>query len=172
MSIVYFHPGEIFSMAKELERTGARFYRTAAEGACFYRAAAKTAALADLRELLLGLAAMEDEHEKTYAALMHGLSAKQGREAPQNEEAALYLRAWADGHVFAHKQDPAERLSGKETKEEILTMAIGLEKDSIVFYVGIKEAIPPEWGREKIDVIIREEMDHVRLLDEKLSSLS
>ena len=162
MSLLYFHPGEIFAMAQEIERTGAHFYR----------AAAKTTALADLHELLLELAAMEDEHEKTFAAMQQGLSAKQGREAPRDEEAALYLRAWADGHVFARKQEPAERLNGKETKEDILTRAIGLEKDSIVFYVGIKEAIPPEWGREKIDAIIREEMGHIRLLDEKLSSLS
>jgi rubrerythrin len=162
MSILYFHPGEIFAMAQEIERTGAQFYRTAA----------KTAALADLRELLLGLAAMEDEHEKTFAAMQQGLSVKQGQKGPQNEEAALYLQAWADGHVFAKKQDPAQELTGRESREEILRMAIGLEKDSIIFYVGIKEAIPLEWGREKIDAIIREEMSHIRLLDEKLSSLS
>jgi len=47
-----------------------------------------------------------------------------------------------------------------------------LEKDSIVFYVGIKEAIPPDWGKAKIDAIIREEMGHISLLDDKLSSLS
>ena len=159
MSLLYFHPGEIFAMAQEIERTGAHFYRAAAE----------TAALVDLRELLLSLAAMEDEHEKTFAAMQQGLSAKQGREAPHNEEAALYLRAWADGHVFAQKAIP---LTGKETREEILKKAIGLEKDSIVFYVGIKEAIPPDWGKAKIDAIIREEMGHISLLDDKLSSLS
>jgi len=159
MSLLYFHPGEIFAMAQEIERAGAHFYRAAAE----------TAALVDLRELLLGLAAMEDEHEKTFAAMQQGLSAKQGHEAPHNEEAALYLRAWADGHVFAQKAIP---LTGKETREEILKKVIGLEKDSIVFYVGIKEAIPPDWGKAKIDAIIREEMGHISLLDDKLSSLS
>jgi len=159
MSLLYFHPGEIFAMAQEIERTGAHFYRAAAE----------TVALVGLRELLLSLAAMEDEHEKTFAAMQQGLSEKQGREAPHNEEAALYLRAWADGHVFAQKAIP---LTGKETREEILKKAIGLEKDSIVFYVGIKEAIPPDWGKAKIDAIIREEMGHISLLDDKLSSLS
>jgi rubrerythrin len=169
MSQLYFHPGEIFAMAQEIERNGARFYRTAAEGACFSRATAEKTTFVDLREMLLGLAAMEDEHEKTFAAMQQGLAAREGREITADEEAALYLRAWADGHVFAQKAIP---LTGKETREEILKKAIGLEKDSIAFYVGIKEAIPPEWGREKIDVILREEMSHIRLLDEKLSSLS
>ena len=159
MSQLYFHPGEIFAMAQEIERNGAQFYRAAAE----------KAALAGLREMLLDLAGMEDEHEKTFSVMQQGLAEKQGREAPRNEEAALYLKAWADGHVFAHKATP---LTEKETAEEILRKAIALEKDSIVFYVGIKEAIPPDWGKAKIDAIIREEMGHISLLDEKLSSLS
>jgi len=52
-------------------------------------------------------------------------------------------------------------------------MAIGLEKDSIAFYVGIKEAIPAGWGgwgQDKIAAIIREEMGHIRLLGQKLAS--
>jgi rubrerythrin len=156
MSSLYFHPEEIFAMAQEIERKGAQFYRMASE----------KAALADMHQLLLELAAMEDDHQKTFAAMQQGLSAEQGREAPQDEEAALYLRAWADGHVFGPLSDPAHQLTGKETREEILGIAIGLEKDSIAFYVGIREAIPQGWGKEKIDGIIREEMSHIRLLGE------
>jgi rubrerythrin len=159
MSSLYFHPGEIFAMAQEIERTGAQFYRAASE----------QAALAGMREILLSLAAMEDDHEKTFAALKKELPLQKGQEAPHDEEAALYLQAWADGHVFAQKAGP---LTGKETQEEILRMAIGLEKDSIAFYVGIKQAIPPEWGQAKVDTIIKEEMGHIRLLGHKLAFLS
>jgi rubrerythrin len=162
MSRLYFHPGEIFAMAQEIERQGAQFYRKASE----------KAALADMRALLLELAAMEDDHEKTFASLKAELPLQEGREAPQDEEAAQYLQAWADGHVFDPKTAPSQQLTGKETKEEILGMAIGLEKDSIAFYVGIKQAIPPEWGQAKIDTIIKEEMGHIRLLDHKLTSWS
>ncbi|OGP54958.1 MAG: hypothetical protein A2Y65_02545 [Deltaproteobacteria bacterium RBG_13_52_11] len=160
MSRLYFHPGEIFAMAQAIERNGAQFYRKISE----------KAALADMHELLLELAVMEDEHEKTFASLQRELSVQQAREAPQDEEAALYLRTWADGHIFDPKADPSQQLTGKETREEVLRMAIGLEKDSIVFYVGIKEAIPPGWGKDKIDGIIREEMSHIRLLGQKLAS--
>lgn len=160
MSSLYFQPAEIFAMAQEIERNGAQFYRKASE----------KSALSDMRDLFLELAAMEVEHEKTFAAMQKGLSVKQGSAAPQDEEAALYLRAWADGHVFDPKAGPAQQLTGKETRDEVLRMAIGLEKDSIAFYVGIKEALPPEWGQNKITAIIREEMGHIRLLSQKLAS--
>ncbi len=160
MSRLYFHPGEIFAMAQEIERNGAQFYRKASE----------KSALSDMHDFLLELAAMEVEHEKTFAAMQKHLFIKEGREAPQDEEAVLYLQAWADGHVFDPKAGPAQQLTGKETRDDILRMAIGLEKDSIAFYVGIKEAIPPEWGQNKITAIIREEMSHLRLLGQKLAS--
>ena len=159
MSRLYFNPGEIFAMAQEIERTGAQFYRAASE----------QAVLADMRALLLELADMEDDHEKTFAALKKELPLQEGREAPYDEEAALYLQAWADGHVFAQKAGP---LTGKETREAVLKIAIGLEKDSIAFYVGIKQAIPPGWGQTKIDAIIKEEMGHIRILGNKLASAS
>ena len=56
---------------------------------------------------------------------------------PDNQ-AALYLRAMVDGKVFDIKKDPSNVLSEVKTLEEILHIAIGLEKDSIVFYMGIK----------------------------------
>jgi rubrerythrin len=75
MSRLHFHPGEIFAMAQEIERNGAHFYRTVSQ----------KAALEDMRGLLLELAAMEDDHEKIFAAMQQGLSAQQGQAAPQDE---------------------------------------------------------------------------------------
>ena len=44
---------------------------------------------------------------------------------------------------------------------EILKSAIEAEKDSIVFYLGMKEAIPQNLGRDRIEAIIKEEMEHI-----------
>ena len=54
-----FNVDEIFEMAEHIERNGAKFYRQAAD----------IVATLQGKELLLGLAAMEDEHEKTYAEM-------------------------------------------------------------------------------------------------------
>jgi rubrerythrin len=52
-----------------------------------------------------------------------------------------------------------------------LRIAIGLEKDSVVFYVAIRDAVPQSLGKEKVEGIIKEEMDHIILLSRMLSSL-
>ena len=51
---------------------------------------------------------------------------------------------------------------------DILMAAIEAEKDSIVFYLGMKDAVPDDLGKSRLDAIIREEMGHVRLLSRKL----
>jgi len=147
--MIIFNADEIFEMAEQIERNGAKFYRKAAES------------IADDRDLLLRLAAMEDEHERTFAA-MHG-QLSDAEKTPltfdPDNEAALYLQAMADGKVF--KSDPSESLSGNESIQDILKTAIGLEKDSIVFYASMKDVVPKSAGKEKVDAIIKEEIGHI-----------
>lgn len=157
---VTFNADEIFEMAEQIERNGAKFYRFAADK------------LPAARQVLFDLAAMEDEHEKTFVDMRAQLS---GREQEPmvfdpDDEASMYLQVVADGHVFDVKADPAEQLKGKETAEDILQEAINLEKDSIAFYAGLKECVRPRAGRDKIEGIIREEFGHIATLNEKLST--
>jgi rubrerythrin len=56
--------------------------------------------------------------------------------------------------------------------EKILKAAIEAEKDSIVFYLGMKNAVPEDLGRTRLDDIIKEEMNHVRLLSRELVKLN
>jgi len=55
--------------------------------------------------------------------------------------------------------------------KEILKSAIEAEKDSIIFYLGMKDAVPEKLGKDKIEAIIKEEMGHVRLLSSELAGL-
>jgi rubrerythrin len=45
--------------------------------------------------------------------------------------------------------------------KEIIDIAIGLAKESILFYLGLKDMVPPNYGQDKVDQIIREERKHV-----------
>jgi rubrerythrin len=157
-----FNADEIFEMAEQIERNGARFYRRAAEGAVDPRN----------RQLLLDLAAMEEEHEKVFASMRADLADKKQETAvfDPDEQAALYLRAMADGHVFDVKTDPLRLFTGRETVEDILRIAMGMEKDSIVFYLGMKELVPERLGKDRIDGIIKEEMGHLALLSNELAA--
>ena len=143
-----FNVDEILKMAEQIERNGARFYRKAAE------------VLEDrrVRKLLVDLAAWEEDHERIFAAMRADLTENERQPTvfdPENES-ALYLRSMVDGHVFYIRQDPNTLLTGKETAEEILQLAIGQEKDSIVFYLGLKEFTQEKQGRERIDGVIKD----------------
>jgi rubrerythrin len=149
-----FNADDIFEMAEQMERNGATFYRNAAEG--------------DVdpanREFLLGLAEMEVAHEKTFMAMRAELAAheKASTVFDPEGEASLYLRALADTRVFFDKEIDTSTMQG------ILKSAIEAEKDSIVFYLGMKEAVPAELGMDRLDGIIKEEMGHIRLLSKEL----
>ena len=157
-----FNADEVFEMAEQIEKNGGEFYRAAAKK------------FPEVSKLLLELAAMEDQHLKTYEDMRSELS---GTEIEQpvfdpDGQAQMYLRVMADGHVFDVKTDPAEKLANKDTPEEVLKMAIDLERDSIAFYVGLKEAIPGKAGKDKVEDIIKEEMGHIVILNQKLQDLA
>ena len=160
-----FNADEIFEMAEQIERNGAKFYRRMAENVSDI----------SIRQLFLDLAAMEDEHEKTFASMRADLSDQERKPTvfdPEGE-AALYLRALANLRVFDEegKEDFVlpEDLPEEEKTKKIFRVAIGLEKDSIAFYLGMKELVPERLGKKKIDDIMKEEMGHIRLLSNRLS---
>ncbi len=156
-----FNADEVFEMAEEIERNGGKFYRKAASK------------FPTLRKLLLDLAVMEDEHQKIFAAMRTRLSGEE-TESPvfdPDGEAQMYLRVMADGNVFNVTADPVEKLTDVETAQDLLKTAMGVERDSITFYVGLRESVSPKAGRDKIDGIIREEMKHIAVLNERLESL-
>lgn len=149
-----FSADDIFEMAKQMERNGEAFYRKAADSVSDQ----------DNKDLLNKLADMEVNHAKTFEALRSELSAIERDSTvfdPQGE-ATLYLRALADTRVFFEKEMDVSSL------EKIFTAALAAEKDSIVFYLGMKDSVPENLGKSKIEVIIKEEMGHVRLLSNEL----
>jgi rubrerythrin len=157
-----FNADEVFEMAEQIERNGGKFYRAAAEK------------FPALRGLLLNLAEMEDQHEKTFATMRTELSSVEAQPPvfDPDDQAQMYLRVMADGHVFNVKADPVEQLAGKDTAEDVLKMAIGVERDSIAFYVGLKESVSRKAGKDKVDAIIKEEISHVVILSRKLETLA
>ncbi len=153
---------EIFEIAERIERNGVKFYKRAAER------------LSDQNvcQTLLNLAELEKEHEKSLANIRKQISSKEWDLItfdPENEM-ALYLQTIADSHVFDLKKDLHEQLSKKETVEDILKFAIKSEKDSITFYLGLKNFVPTMAGKSKIDEIIKEEMDHIVELNQRLEA--
>ncbi len=160
-----FNIDEVFEMAEQIERNGVAFYNKAAEMFPEYTK----------KSIFLKLAEMEKEHEKRFHQMRLDL-AKKERELSQfldpQGEAAAYLRAMVSGKVFDPKLDPTTRFNHVRSLSEVLRIAIDVEKDSIIFYLGLKEMIPQGLGKDKVDLIVREEMSHVTILSNLLEKLS
>ncbi len=149
-----FNADDVFEMAEQIERNGAVFYRQAA---------------ADIKDpeaknFLSDLAVMEDGHEQTFAALRKKLTEaeKHSTVFDPEGEAASYLKALADTRIFFEKEIDTTSL------QAILKAAILAEKDSIVFYLGMKDLVPENLGQSRLDSIIKEEMSHINQLSRRL----
>ncbi len=152
-----FNADEIFEMAIQIEANGAKFYRKAAD----------LQQEPDNKAFLEKLARMEDKHKTTFEAMRKAVSEGQKQETvfdPANE-LSMYLKAMADNHGGEGDPDVAESLTGEESMEEIITTAVGLEKESILFYLGLKDLVPAKYGHDKLDNIIREEKLHIAQLN-------
>jgi len=156
-----FNADEIFEMAEQIERNGAAFYRLAAKQ------------FPAQQRLLTIIAEQEDAHCAVFTALRRQLASKEQEATVYDpgQEGEAYLRAMADRRVVDVSRRPKDVLKGAESFADILGIAIGMEKDSIVFYVGMQDMVPPALGRDKLDLIIKEEKKHIvflnRLFDEQ-----
>jgi rubrerythrin len=152
-----FNADEIFEMAVQIEINGAKFYKKAAD----------TVSDPSAKQFLVELAQMEAEHEKTFLALKKDLADKEKKSTifDPDGDAVEYLHALAGTRVFFEKKMDTSSL------KEIFKDALTAEKDSIVFYLGMKELVPDHLGKDKIENIIKEEMKHISSLGLRLSDL-
>ena len=161
---ITFSAAEVLEMAEKIERDGANFYRTAAER--FDNP--------HIRQLFTELAAWENKHEEVFATMREQLTRtdEKSGDLDSDEDLSLYLRAMRGLDVFGGKTDTPEKLTGNESMKDILKKAIDKEKHSIVYYNALKAFVAPETDKEKINDIIREEMRHIRILNESIEGLA
>lgn len=159
---ITFDIDEIFEIAEGIERNGAKFYRQAAQNCSDEKT----------KQMLLDMAAMEDEHLEIFEQMAEQLSEQEKTVVfdPDNQS-ALYLQAMADAHGWEGRITPLKELTGNETIKDILEIALNSEKESVVFYFGLKGLVSAEAGKKKVEEIIIEELSHITTLLNKLKSL-
>ncbi|RJR54347.1 MAG: rubrerythrin [Desulfobacteraceae bacterium] len=162
-----FNADEVFRIAEQIEKNGGDFYGKIAE----------KAAGDPISRLFKDLASMEKEHEKAFSTMRSALSdqEREGTTFDPGQEGTQYLEALAGISVLDDRVKKAfsliATLSGDDMVRDGLKAAIDLEKDSVVFYLGMKEMVPERLGKDKLDWIIKEEMRHIRILGARLLSL-
>jgi rubrerythrin len=152
-----FNAKEIFEMAEQIEKNGYEFYRNTADSVKDPK----------IKTFLLSLAEMEVAHEKVFINMKEQLTNAEKEDVVYDpyEETATYLQALADTRVFYEKEIDTT------SAEEVLKAAITAEKESIVFYLGMKDLVPEEQGKKRLDDIIREEMGHIQVISAELMKM-
>jgi len=157
MDPVHFTGKEIFEMAIRIEENGRRYYTDAADAA----------GSESLRTLFRALAEEEAEHIRTFKDLKLLLvGAEKDRSFdPYAAEAALYLDALADSRVFTEADEGARLARGVVNEKDAVEVAIGMEKDSLLFYHELS-AMVREKDAAVLENLITQERDHLRRLTE------
>jgi rubrerythrin len=156
-----FTANRVFDVAQQIEHNGQRYYRRAAE----------LASDPSVRALLLELVAMEASHERVFAAMRAEAERAHPTwlEDPFLSDRPEIARPLADGRVFDFDADPVAGLGEASPMRDVIERAIELEKDSIIFYLLIRQALPPGLGRDRIDRVMHEELGHITALGSRLA---
>ncbi len=150
-----FTAGELYDIAVGIEKNGAAYYGSLSE----------VAADEELKDIYRGLADMERHHIAVFQSLRAG--AGSGPVVPPVDEAEYeaYLKALIDSSVFTDDSVAKQLARNAAGPGEALQLALGAEKDSILFYSEMRDLVPQR-EREAVERIITEERKHVRELSD------
>jgi len=158
-----FNADEVFQMAMEIEDNGREFYEKAAQRIDDPQ----------VKAIFGELAKAEAEHYRYFVSLREKLPESARKETiydPQ-DEMHQYLTLMAGQHVFQKTKTVADYLVEVHSAVDALNLALGFEKDSIVFYLTMKNRTEAGRGRDQIDALVNEELAHHRRLSLELLRL-
>jgi rubrerythrin len=162
MSLI-FNADEIFKIGVQIEKNGY----------AFYSAAAQRSDNDEVKQLLGELAHWEGRHIEIFEKLRRELSAQADvmEEFDPDNMVHLYLKSIANSKVFIRGQRMDGEIDKCNSPSEILAAALAFEKDSVVFYSSMKEAVRSDLGKEDIEKLIHEELLHVGIITQELAKL-
>lgn len=149
---------DVLGIAERMERDAATFYRRAA-------------GLYDdtkLSKLFSELAQWEKRHMEVFAQLKQRLA--EGGQMPREKGIARTGSPHVPGFEWGSTRDG--QLTGRESRAQVLQMAIEKEKDAIAYYTGLREFVLGEADVGVVKEIIREEDRHVRILTQSLEQIA
>ena len=155
-----FAGSEIVELGIEIERNGRDFYNTLTSQSKNQKAG----------EIFRYLAGEEDKHIKVFQEILNKTE-KYEPSGLDADEYFAYMNALASEYVFTQKDKGKEIAKTIKSDQEAVEMGIGFEKDSIIFYEGMKKAVP-EYGLKVINELIMQEQSHLKKLSDLKKTLN
>jgi rubrerythrin len=154
-----FRASEVVEIGIQIEVNGKDFYDTLVKQTENEKAKA----------LFKYLAKEEEKHIIAFQRILDVVQTYEPAEAYTDEYFA-YMGALAEEHVFTKKDKGVETAKNITNNEEAVELAISFEKDSIIFYDGVKKAVH-ENEHKIIDSLIDQEKTHLNKLMDLKNSL-
>ncbi len=159
-----FNAGEVFKVAIQIEENGRKFYEESR----------KNIESAEIRALFADLALQEIGHKTKFETLRAQLPPESTAPTvwdPENE-IDQYVKMMADNHVFVSSASVKDQVERIRDAADALKLAIEFEKDSVLFFLSIEEAVSAKKDHELIKSLVKEELGHLKRLALELRKLS
>jgi rubrerythrin len=149
-----FAGSEVVEIGIQIEKNGRDFYNTLAVNSKNQEAV----------KIFKFLSQEEERHIKVFEGIL-GKAEKYEPAGIDADEYYAYMHALASEYVFTQKDKGSLIAKKVKNDNEAVDMGIGFERDSIIFYEGIKRTVP-DYDRKIIDELIAQEQKHMILLME------
>lgn len=150
-----FKVNEVVSIAVEIEK----------KGEAFYREMASKAQDPKVKEALLFLAGEEVKHQNIFSQMLSRMEAVEPPPGSTEGDFWAYVNDLVDSHFLFDAPAAKRILSSISSDKEVLHLAMGFEKESILFFTEMKALVPAEEAKA-VDACIGEERRHLRKLAE------
>ncbi|MGB2600667.1 MAG: ferritin family protein [Candidatus Omnitrophota bacterium] len=149
-----FAGSEIVEIGIQIEKNGKEFYNEVA-------ARSKDPKAKKIFEYLAG---EEEKHITAFQNILASVHEYKPVDAYPGEYFA-YMNALASEHVFTQEHTGKDVAQSTESDMEAIELAIKFEKDSIIFYEGMKKVVL-EREHKVLQDLIDQEQEHLRKLTE------
>ncbi len=143
---------EIIEMAIQIEKSGYVFYDNALR---------KKKLSGKAKELLQKLRDEEKQHEKIFSTLFAKKDLEMINYGSDQELVNDYLRAIVNYRFFTNPDSAIKSVEQAKDEKEIVMSAINFEKDTLLYFQGIKDIIKDSHSKDVLEKIIKEEISHI-----------
>lgn len=157
MTNIPFSADETLKIAIEIEENGKQFY----EGMV------PEVEDTEIEDLFKDLATQEINHKQTFQEMLDEAELERGEDINSLLYGKLedsYLKALADSKIFNPANENIQAAKHVDSRDEMIAVAISLEKDTILYYYEILETAASSDDQELIKKVIEEEKTHVKRL--------
>jgi rubrerythrin len=155
--MAFLNASDIMDLAMQVEKNGE----------AFYRAVAKETRSAHTRALFEDLAAQETKHYAVFSRLAQTVREKPLMTDQEWDDYLKYMNTTVQSAFFEGSDKALAAARQVQDEKEAVRMAMGFEKETLLFFYDLRDAIHGS-ERSFVEKVMTEEKSHIRRLADLL----